>query len=296
MTLPDRLIDAPTLSPAEFARVAAIAHRDAGLCLSEAKCAMISSRLARRLRATGMPDFSTYICFLEGGDGNAERQMLISALTTNVSHFFREKHHFDMLRDTLIPTLSARAKAGGRVRVWSAGCSTGQEPYSIAMTILSAFPDAARHDVRVLATDIDTEVLAAAERGIYSARQLEGIDPEMRRRFIDEVADDGDSFKVRKEVRALVTYRPLNLIGPWPVHGPFDVIFCRNVVIYFDAATQAELWPRFHRVLAPDGVVFLGHSERLDPASARDFTSIGVTSYRKARSAGAPARSSGGTL
>jgi chemotaxis protein methyltransferase CheR len=221
MTLPDRLIDAPTLSPAEFARVAAIAHRDAGLCLSEAKCAMISSRLARRLRATGMPDFSTYLGFLEGGDGNAERQMLISALTTNVSHFFREKHHFDMLRDTLIPTLSARAKAGGRVRVWSAGCSTGQEPYSIAMTILSAFPDAARHDVRVLATDIDTEVLAAAERGIYSGRQLEGIDPEMRRRFIDEVADDGDSF-VGPE-RAFGLSSPIgrsissDLARPWPL-------------------------------------------------------------------------------
>jgi chemotaxis protein methyltransferase CheR len=221
--------------------------------------------------------------FLQSRDGAAELGLLISALTTNVSHFYREKHHFRTLEDGLLPKLIAGARAGQRVRLWSAGCATGQEPYSMAIAILRRFPDAASHDVRILATDIDERALAAALRGHYTPAQLEGVPPAERRTYFIQ-AEDG--MEVGPEARALVRFRALNLNATWPFRGPFDAIFCRNVVIYFDTETQAALWPRFHHVLGPDGVLFIGHSERLDPASASRFASIGVTTYRKTSEAG----------
>lgn len=268
-----------SLSPTEFDRVAKIAHREAGLSLSEAKRAMIASRLTRRLRATGLADFSAYLALLESQDGEDERQHLISALTTNVTNFFRENHHFQTLESDVLPKLATRAKAGQRVRIWSAGCSTGQEPYSIAMSVLRVIPDAGRLDIRVLATDIDATVLAVAKNGCYPLQQLEAVDPALKRQFFSETP--GGDLEVAENLRALISFRQLNLIGPWPVRGPFDVIFCRNVVIYFDADTQAALWPKFHQVLAPSGMLFIGHSERLDPETTERFSSAGVTTYRK---------------
>lgn len=267
------------LSSAEFARIAAIARREAGLSLSEGKRAMIASRLARRLRATGLTDFSAYLTHLESDAGAGERDHLISALTTNVTNFFREAHHFRTLETDLLPPLAERARAGGRVRLWSAGCSMGQEPYSIAMCLLRALPDAARLDIRVLATDIDSAVLATARRGRYPAAQVEPVEPALRRQFFQE-AGNGE-MDVRDDLRDMILFRRLNLIGPWPFRGPFDVIFCRNVVIYFDGETQAALWPRMYQMLAPGGVLFIGHSERLDPETALRFKSDGVTTYRK---------------
>jgi chemotaxis protein methyltransferase CheR len=274
-----RSADPATLSEAEFSRVAAIARREAGLSLSDGKRAMIASRLARRLRATGLPDFAAYLAHLESDAGRAERDHLISALTTNVTSFFREAHHFRTFESTVLPRLADRARAGGRVRLWSAGCSTGQEPYSLTMSLLRALPDAARLDIRILATDIDISVLATAERGRYPAAAAESLEPALRKQFLREV-DDG-TLEVRADLRSLIQFRPLNLIGPWPFRGPFDVIFCRNVVIYFDSETQAALWPRLHQVLAPGGVLFIGHSERLDPDTAARLASDGVTTYRK---------------
>jgi chemotaxis protein methyltransferase CheR len=274
-----RLEDEGTLSTEEFGRIADIAKREAGLSLSPAKKSMISARIARRLRATGQADFGGYVAFLKSRDGAEELRMLISALTTNVSHFFREDHHFRLLETDLLPRIEADARAGRRVRLWSAGCATGQEPYSIAMTILRRFSDAAAHDLRILATDIDEAALDRAVRGKYSQRELDAVPPADRKRFFRDTGI-GD-MEVGADLRALVRFRPLNLVATWPVRGPFDVVFCRNVVIYFDAATQAALWPRLHRVIGPDGVLFIGHSERLDPASAQGFSSIGVTSYRK---------------
>lgn len=272
--------DPELLSTSDFARIADIAKREAGLALSPAKKSMISARIGRRLRATGQQDFGTYLAFLQSRAGTEELQMLISALTTNVSHFFREEHHFRMLETELLPRLAAKARAGGRVRVWSAGCATGQEPYSIAIAILRQFPAAAEHDLRILATDIDEAALARAIRGRFSLRQLEAVPSSDRARCFLEV-EDGE-MEAGAALRNLVRFRPLNLVAAWPLQGQFDVIFCRNVVIYFDGPTQAALWPRFHHVLGPDGVLFIGHSERLDPATAARFVSIGVTSYRKA--------------
>jgi len=269
----------PDLSGAQFARVAAIARAEAGLCLPEGKRHMISSRLARRLKDTGHGDLASYIAFLETHGSQGERRKLVTALTTNVSHFFREAHHFRILESDILPPLIERARAGGRVRIWSAGCSTGQEPFSIAMILLSAFPEAGRHDIRILASDIDEAVLETARRGTYAERLLQDVGDALRRQFFTA---EGDDFTVCDRLRALVTFRRLNLIGDWPIKGRFDAIFCRNVVIYFDAATQAALWPRFHRLLEPGGVLFVGHSERLDTESARAFVSAGVTTWRRA--------------
>jgi chemotaxis protein methyltransferase CheR len=280
MSLPLSRTAAPaSLSSAEFDRVAKIAHREAGLSLSEAKRAMIASRLTRRLRATGLADFAAYLALLESEHGKDERQHLISALTTNVTNFFRENHHFQTLESEILPMLATRAQAGQRVRIWSAGCSTGQEPYSIAMSVLRTVPDAARLDIRILATDIDATVLAVAKNGRYPAQQLEAVDPALKRQFF--ASAPGGDLEAGDTLRGLISFRHLNLIGPWPVRGPFDVIFCRNVVIYFDAETQASLWPRFHHVLAPGGTLFIGHSERLDPQTTERFLSAGVTTYRK---------------
>jgi chemotaxis protein methyltransferase CheR len=271
--------EAGLLTPAEFARISDIARREAGLALSAAKTSIISARIARRVRDTGQRDFAAYVGLIESREGADELRMLISALTTNVSHFFREDHHFHMLENEILPRLIGESKAGRPIRIWSAGCATGQEPYSIAITVLRRFPDAASRDVRILATDIDEAALARAIRGRYTPSQLEGVPPNDRRRYF--VAADGGDLEAGAELRALVSFRPLNLIGTWPIQKTFDVIFCRNVVIYFDAETQAALWPRFRQALSPDGILFIGHSERLDPASARGFVSIGVTSYRK---------------
>jgi chemotaxis protein methyltransferase CheR len=280
MSLPSpRLEETRLLSPPEFAHVAEIARRVAGLALSPAKNSMISARIARRLRATGQPDFASYVAFLDSRAGHDELRMLISALTTNVSHFFREDHHFRLLDDLLQSRLIAETRAGRRVRIWSAGCATGQEPYSIAITVLRRFPDAASHDLRILATDIDEAALARAVAGRFTPRQLDGVPAGELHRHFREVS--GEEMEVGADLRAMIRFRPLNLIADWPFRGAFDVIFCRNVVIYFDAATQAALWPRFHRALAQDGVLFIGHSERLDPSAAKGFVSIGVTSYRK---------------
>lgn len=271
--------DPPGLTDRDFARIARIASDEAGLSLAEGKKPMISSRLARRLRETGHADFEAYLTFLEEGDSLEERAKLISALTTNVSHFFREAHHYRTLEEEVLRPLADKARAGGRIRLWSAGCSTGQEPYSIAMSVLSVLPEASRLDIRILATDIDQAVLETARRGIYPERLMDGVAPDMRRRFF---TTGGEGFAANDELRRLIAFRRVNLVAQWPFAGPFEAIFCRNVVIYFDAQTQAALWPRFHRLLSPRGLLFLGHSERLDTRSAEAFECTGVTTWRKA--------------
>ncbi|WP_428350024.1 CheR family methyltransferase [Lichenifustis flavocetrariae] len=265
----------------DFSRIAAMLHADAGIFLPESKATLVYSRLAKRLRTLGLQSFHDYCELVAGADGMDERQKMLVSLTTNVTSFFREPHHFDMLRTTILPPLLQAAKSGRRVRIWSAGCSKGHEPYSIAMTILALMPDAADYDVRILATDIDTEVLAEGRAGRYEESLVAAVPPaEKRRGFTSVSSADNRILSVTPEMQRLVSFRELNLIGQWPMKGPFDVIFCRNVVIYFDDDTQAKVWTRFSSLLVPGGVLFVGHSERLlGPAQAR-FTSIGTTAYR----------------
>jgi chemotaxis protein methyltransferase CheR len=268
------------LDPAQFARVAAIARREAGLQIPEVKAPMVQSRLARRLRALGVTRIEDYLDFVEAAEGQAERLELVAALTTNVTQFFRERHHFDTLRTAILPGLVARARAGGRVRIWSAGCSTGQEPYSIAVELLRAAPDAAKLDLRILATDIDRHVLTEARKGSYPRAAAASL-PPADLAALGAASPDAATIDIRPALRDLVSFRALNLLDPWPMRGAFDVIFCRNVVIYFDADTQRRLWPRFASALIPGGWLFLGHSERVQEGAAPDLTGAGVTTYRR---------------
>ncbi|MEL6644659.1 MAG: protein-glutamate O-methyltransferase CheR [Pseudomonadota bacterium] len=267
------------LEEAGFARVAALAEREAGLTIPQSKAAMVQSRLSRRLRATGHQDFESYLAHVESASGQDERDQMISALTTNVSHFFREEHHFDKLRSEILPPLLDRARGGGRVRIWSAGCSTGQEPYSLAITLLEMSRDVARHDIRILATDIDRGILKKATSGVFDSRQMGGLSEAQIATYFQS-QPGGSTYTVTDQVKDLIAFRRLNLIDPWPMQGRFDVILCRNVVIYFSAATQKTLWPRFAQALMPGGWFFLGHSERIQDESKNLFHSDGITTYR----------------
>lgn len=276
-------------SPEAVARITKIAHREAGLHIAPGKAAMLRTRLARRLRALGLPDFDAYAALVSSPDGVQEVPAMISALTTNVSHFFRESHHFDLLRNDVLPGLIGRAKAGGRVRIWSAGCSNGQEPFSIAMTLREAgLPETA--DVRILGTDIDPSVIEFARRGIYSDAMTAGVPPELRDRcFSPQRVGTETNWAVRDEIRNMIRFRILNLLDDWPMHGQFDAIFCRNVVIYFDTATQDGLWPRFADALQPGGWLFVGHSERVSETAEAKFRKSGVTAYMRKPDTTAPA-------
>lgn len=270
-----------TMSLENFRDIAAIAYRESGIALSDSKIAMVRSRLTRRLRALKMHDFDAYIKLVKSPDGHLEVGHLVSALTTNVSHFFRENHHFALLKDKILPGLLERARAGGRVRIWSAGCSNGQEPYSIAMTILALDRTASAHDIRILATDIDPMVLKTARAGIYTGALMTGLESHHISTFFERVNDTAEpSYRVNEDLRNMVTFRELNLHHHWPMNGTFDVIFCRNVVIYFDVPTQTVLYQNFARVLAADGWLILGHSERISDGALSLFEGAGLTSYR----------------
>ena len=278
-----QLVDGEFVFTAEdFKRIAAILYADAGISLADSKATLVYSRLARRLRALGLESFRDYCRLVGEQDQVDERQKMLAALTTNVTRFFREPHHFDHLRQKVLPRLAERARAGQRVRIWSAGCSTGPEPYSIAMTLLEALPEAADLDVRILATDIDPNVLAEAREGVYSDQALSPAPLEARRRWFRPEKGAGQlMWRAAETLQALIAFRELNLVAqPWPMKGRFDVLFCRNVMIYFDEPTQRELIGHFAARLVPGGQLYIGHSERVAPEQA-DLVSDGLTAYRK---------------
>lgn len=280
------------LSRADFRQIVSMLYADAGIHLPESKAALVYSRLAKRLRALGLGSFRDYCALVAGRDGLDERQKMLAALTTNVTRFFREPHHFEHLEKQVLPPLLDAARHGERVRLWSSACSSGQEPYSIALTVLSLMPDAGQFDVKVLATDIDPNMLAEGQRGVYAETILEGVPAKMRARWFAPAAggargDGPRAYCVGEALRELVAFRELNLIGPWPMKGLFQAIFCRNVAIYFDEATQAKLWGRFAPMLCAGGRLYIGHSERITGAAAALFESEGVTGYRLRRGANA---------
>lgn len=264
----------------DFRHIAQTLHAHAGIALSEGKAALVYSRLAKRLRVLGLRSFRDYCALIDGAEGVDERQAMMAALTTNVTRFYREPHHFDHLRDKVMPELAAKARAGGRVRLWSAACSNGQEPYSMAMTVLDVLPEAAELDVRILATDIDPNMVAEGAAGVYSDDLLAPVPAASRRRF-EPIAGGSGRFSADATLRRLVTFKELNLIGDWPMRGRFDVIFCRNVVIYFDDATQERVWGRFTPILNPGGVLYIGHSERVTGPAAHVLQPAGLTTYVK---------------
>jgi chemotaxis protein methyltransferase CheR len=206
---------------------------------------------------------------------------MLSALTTNVTRFFREPHHFEHLSAHVLPPLLESARRGGRVRLWSAACSTGPEPYSMALTVLSLEPNAAALDVRILASDIDPRVVEEGRRGVYPAAALAEAPAALRKRYFTTVGgDERRGLQASDELRRLVVFRTLNLNGVWPMPGKFHAIFCRNVVIYFDEQTQQTVWSKFAGKLERSGVLYIGHSERVTGPTAARFVSDGVTAYR----------------
>lgn len=262
----------------DFDRIAAFAYREFGLSLQESKKDLVYSRLVKRLRALQLSGFQPYCDLLEGPEGRAEHDAVVSALTTNVTHFFREPHHFDLLATLAVKPRLPALRAGERLRIWSAGCSAGMEPYSIAMTLLDALPEAAQLNIRILATDVDPAILARAREALFTDEEVRPI-PARMKPWALVPAGEGRHGIAPKPAR-MVHFAELNLMQDWPIRGPFDAIFCRNVAIYFDKPTQARLWQRFAGLLAPGGLLFIGHSERLAGPAEAAFASVGITAYR----------------
>jgi chemotaxis protein methyltransferase CheR len=264
----------------DYRRIAALMYSDAGIDMRESKSELVYSRLTKRLRALNLDSFRDYCDLVERPDSGDERLEMLSALTTNVTRFFRERPHFDHLERHALPPLVAQARKGGKVRIWSAGCSTGQEPYSIALSLLAVEPQAHVLDVKILATDIDPRVIACGREGLYPEGALADVPSTLRARYF--VADPGTpgSYRIADEAKKVVSFRTLNLHGDWPMRGHFQVIFCRNVVIYFDEQGQRTLWGRFASKLAPEGWLYVGHSERVVGAASAMLRSAGVTIYQ----------------
>ena len=272
------------LSDWEFNAIRQLIYQEAGISLSSAKRSLVQSRLAKRLRALSLQTHTEYLEYLENNDpGGAERQTMVNCLTTNKTDFFREPHHFDFLRDVVFPSVRQQAAHGGprELNIWSAACSMGDEPYTIAMTVLEHFGSLDGWNVRILATDINTEVLEIGRRAIYASNKIEMLSDTMRAKyFLRGTGEQRDRVRVRDEVRRLVTFRQVNLLAdPLQVRGKFDVIFCRNVIIYFNEATQRKLLPQFASRLNNRGYLMLGHSENL-PWLAESFEPIGGTVHR----------------
>ena len=275
-----RMVDGEFAFTAEdFRKIAAMLHGDAGIALPESKATLVYSRLAKRLRALGLASFRDYCALVADAANIDERQRMLAALTTNVTRFFREPHHFDHLRRKVVEPVVAEIRQGRRLRIWSAGCSSGQEPYSIALTLLSMLPEARAYDVKILATDINPIVLETARKGLYPAEEVVSVPADLRKSWMEPTGIG--TLRLDEAARGLVSFRPLNLIGAWPMKGPFDAVFCRNVVIYFDEKTQMRLLTRISSLLRPGGYLYLGHSERMVGPAEALFRLDGTTTYRK---------------
>ncbi|SMC85116.1 chemotaxis protein methyltransferase CheR [Rhizobium sp. RU36D] len=268
------------LTRRDLNEIAAMIYSDAGIALNDSKASLVYSRLSKHIRNLGLRGFRDYCNLVSSAEGAPERREMLSHLTTNFTRFFRENHHFEHLKNEVLPGLVSRAKAGGRVRIWSAASSDGQEPYSIALTVLSVLPNAADYDFKILATDIDPKILALARAGCYDEQALETVSPAMRKQWFQQVDQNGRTkYQVDDKVKRLITYNELNLMAQWPLKGPFDVIFCRNVVIYFDEPTQMKIWTRFAGLMAPGGYLYIGHSERVSGDAKNVFDNTGITTY-----------------
>ena len=261
------------ISDAEFQQLREFIHAHTGIALSDHKRALVYARLGRRLRHHGLESFAEYYELLTERDSDGRELVeMINCITTNKTDFYREPHHFKFLRERVFPEIHSRGVSGGRrIRLWSAGTATGEEAYTLAITVCEAFPLTEAWDIRILATDIDTRVLAHAERGEYTEEQVARIPQHLLQRyFFQGEKSNAGRVQVKPKLKEVVRFRRLNLMDePWPMQGLFDVIFCRNVIIYFDRATQRRLIDRFTKMLRPGGYLMLGHSESLVDGGGR---------------------------
>ncbi|TCL08240.1 chemotaxis protein methyltransferase CheR [Shimia isoporae] len=277
------MLEDGTISDGDFARIAGLVRAMTGIDLQPHKRAMVAARLAKRLRATGISSVSEYCSRLENGTAGAEKDHFVNAYTTNMTRFNREEHHFEHLAEHTLPALIDKARRGGRVRIWSAGCSSGEEPYGLAFHVLDLCPDAHKYDIKILATDIDLEILDRAATGHYPRMSTETLDAKQASAYFEPVQGKTDQMSVVGAARNLIAFRQLNLHGDWPFSGKFDVIICRNVAIYFDVPTQSKLWRRFGEALTDDGSLFIGHSEGIDADNADRFETVGRGVFKTTR-------------
>jgi len=262
----------------DFQRVKKIVYDYAGIDLNDSKKNLVYNRLSKRIRFLGMTTFSAYIDYVEA-QGESEFVHLINAITTNLTFFFRENHHFEYLAKTVIPGLVKENANSKKIRVWSAGCSTGEEPYSIAITLKESLPTG--WDAKVIATDLDSNVVATGQKGVYKIDRLKGVSEERKKRwFLKGTGSQEGYVKVKPELQEVIEFGQINLMDDWPLRDSIDVIFCRNVVIYFDKPTQTKLFNRYADRLPDNGHLFIGHSESLYKVCDR-FELLGQTIYQK---------------
>jgi chemotaxis protein methyltransferase CheR len=273
-----------SLGDKDFAFLSDFVYKHCGIVLGEHKRQLVQGRLVRRLRALRLDGFDEYVNLLRS-DPDAELGELASAISTNVTSFFREMHHYDLLANELLPSwIEKKKRSSDRLRIWSAGCSTGEEPYALAMVLAEALErTGSKVDARILATDLSPQALGAARAGTYSLERMGGISDERRNRWFLKGEGTYEGLAcVHPRLRELVTIQPLNLLHEWPMRGPFDAIFCRNVVIYFDKPTKQRLFERYAGLLEQGGYLFLGHSESMYGLSD-SFDLVGRTVYRKCK-------------
>ncbi|MCW8825682.1 MAG: protein-glutamate O-methyltransferase [Gammaproteobacteria bacterium] len=265
---------------AHFHTIKGYIAEHAGIALADSKQQMVYSRLVRRLRAKKIPDFDTYLKYLDQDDGS-ELINFINALTTNLTSFFRENHHFEYLTESIFPLLEQENASSRKIRIWSAGCSTGEEPYSIAITAREYFQSKPDWDVQIFASDLDSNVVQTAQDGIYAMDRVKGIASQrLKKWFLKGKGAQEGLVRVKPELQSILNFRQLNLLHTWPWKETFDIIFCRNVVIYFNKDTQRVLFGRFFENMVSEGHLLIGHSESLNNVSDR-FKLIGKTIYRK---------------
>ena len=265
-----------------FNEISEMVKRCYGINLHDGKKELVKARLTKRLRLLHLRDFHEYIRYLQSDSDGTELVAMIDALSTNLTSFFRENDHFEFVSSSLIPQWRSDSAGTGReLRIWSAGCSSGEEPYSIAMVLGEGIPDLSSWDAKILATDISTRILARAKEGVYSDERLKGISPKIKMKYFDsEGRGASRSYHIKQELRHMVHFARLNLMGSWPMKGSFDAIFCRNVMIYFDKPTQERLVQRYWQMLRPGGVLFVGHSESLTGVK-HQFHYVQPTIYRR---------------
>lgn len=268
------------LTEAEFKKISDMVYKYCGINLHDGKMELVRARIAKRLRANGCTSVAEYIDRVLDDTSGEEFAVLIDAMSTNLTSFFRENDHFIHLTNKFLPPLITKRR-NRRIRVWSAGCSSGEEPYTLAMVLHDAFKNKGTWDIKILATDISTQVLRAARQGMYSPERLKNIPLPMRKEYFQEVHTGGQIMhQVTPVLRDMIAFNRLNLMEKWPFSGPFDFIFCRNVMIYFDKPTQERLVNRYYDCLEDGGLLFTGHSESLTGIRHR-FKYVEPTIYGK---------------
>ncbi len=269
---------ATELTQAEFKKIAHLTYQLVGIDLKESKRELVKARLTKRLRALELRTFEDYLKVIEKDHSGEEMATMIDLLTTNKTQFFREIQHFEYLQHQLLPLMN---RSSSKIRFWTAGCSFGQEPFTLAILLREVLENLDRRDVRILATDISRPVLAKARKGIYPENELNDVSPQLLRRYFTKISDSpSPSYQVIQPLRSMIHFARLNLLAAWPMKGLFDAILCRNVLIYFDKPTQQKLIRRFWNLLVPGGHLFIGHSESLTGLT-HDFQYVQAALYVK---------------